>query len=97
MFRRAAEGLKAAHHAGREFYQWRFERLIPRERLRFDYLETPTEQGAVELERSLHEEYRTKYLDRPPLDGGQRPSMPLTLSRQGCAGTMGAEKGPTRG
>ena len=43
MCRQAAEGLKASHHVGREFSKWHFERLIPRERLRFDYIETSTE------------------------------------------------------
>jgi hypothetical protein len=69
MFRRAAEGLKAAHHAGREFYEWRFERLIPHERLHFDYFDTSTGREALSLERALHQEYRNKFLDRPPLDG----------------------------
>ena len=68
-FRQAAQGLKAAHHAGREFYEWRFERLVPRERLRFDYFETSTGREALSLERALHQEYRNKFLDRPPLDG----------------------------
>lgn len=69
MFRQAAEGLKASHHAGLEFFEWHFEKLIARERLRFDYFETATEQEALKLERSLHEEYRRNFLDRPPLDG----------------------------
>jgi len=69
MFRQASEGLKASHHAGCEFYDWDFEKLIPRERLRFDYFETSTEQEALRLERSLHEEYRRELLDQPPLDG----------------------------
>ena len=69
MFRQAAEGLKASHHAGLEFSEWHFERLIPQERLRFDYYKTASEPAALKLERMLHEEYRKKFLDRPPLDG----------------------------
>jgi len=69
MFRQASEGLRASHHAGREFFEWHFQKLIPRERLRFDYFETTTEQEALKLECLLHEEYRKKFLDRPPLDG----------------------------
>lgn len=69
MFRQAAGGLKASHHGGREFFEWRFDKLIPRERLRFDYFETATEEEALKLERSLHKEYRRNFLDRPPLDG----------------------------
>lgn len=68
-FRQAAEGLKASHHAGLEFFHWGFENVIPRERLHFDHFETGSEQEALKLERLLHEEYRKKYLDRPPLDG----------------------------
>ncbi len=68
MCRQAAEGLRAPHHAGHEFFEWHFERHIPRERVRFDYIETSTEQEALKLERLLHEEYRKKFLDRPPLD-----------------------------
>ncbi len=69
MFRQAAEGLRAQHHAGREFSEWHFEELIPRECLRFDYVETTTGREALKLERVLHEEYRKKFFDRPPLDG----------------------------
>lgn len=68
-FRQAAEGLKASHHAGREFLRWGFEKVISRERLHFDYFETGSEQEALKLEHLLHEEYRKRYLDRPPLDG----------------------------
>ena len=68
-FRQAAEGKKAAHHAGLEFFHWGFGKVIPRERLHFDHIETGSEQEALKLERLLHEEYRNKYLDRPPLDG----------------------------
>jgi hypothetical protein len=68
-FRQAAEGLQAAHHAGCEFYDWDFEKIIPRGRLRYDYAIASTEKDALNLERSLHEEYRKKYFDRPPLDG----------------------------
>ena len=69
MFRQAAEGLRASHHAGLEFFEWKFEKIVPREKLRFDYFETSTEQEALKLERSLHEEYRNEFFDRPPLDG----------------------------
>ncbi len=69
MFRQAAEGLKASHHAGREFFKWHFEELIPHECLRSDYTETTTEREALKLEGVLHEEYRKKFFDRPPLDG----------------------------
>lgn len=68
IFRQAAEGLKASHHAGREFFEWHFEKRIPRDRLRFDYCEASSEEEALKLERLLHEEYRRKFLDRPPLD-----------------------------
>jgi hypothetical protein len=68
-FRQAAEGLKASHHAGLEFFHWGFEKVIPRERLHFDHFETRSEQEALKLEHLLHEEYRKRYLDRPPLDG----------------------------
>jgi excinuclease UvrABC nuclease subunit len=67
-FRQAAEGLKASQHAGREFVKWKFERMIPRERLRFDYFETEDEREALRLEKSLHDDYRLRFLDRPPLD-----------------------------
>ena len=69
MFRQAAEGLKASHHAGIEFFEWNFDKIAPRERLRFDYFETSSEREALKLERLLHEEYRKEFFDRPPLDG----------------------------
>lgn len=69
MFRQAAEGLKASHHAGLEFFKWKFEQIIPHDKLRFDYFETSTEPEALKLERLLHEEYRKEFFDRPPLDG----------------------------
>jgi excinuclease UvrABC nuclease subunit len=69
LFCRAAQGLRASHHAGGEYVRWHFDRLVPRERLRFDYLVVPDEQRALTLERTLHEEYRERFLDRPPLDG----------------------------
>lgn len=69
MFRQAAEGLKASHHAGREYVRWRFDTLAPRERLRFDTIVTPTGQDALALERELHKAYRSRFFDRPPLDG----------------------------
>ena len=68
-FRQAAEGKKASHHAGREYANWHFEKLVPLEQLRFDYLLTDDETEALDLERRLHEAYRFAYLDRPPLDG----------------------------
>ncbi len=69
MFRQAAEGRKASHHAGLEFSDWHFERLIPQKLLRYDYYKTTSEPEALMLERMLHVEYRRKLLDRPPLDG----------------------------
>ena len=69
LFRRAAEGKKASHHAGREYANWHFGRLVPHEQLRFDYLLANDETEALALERKLHKEYRFAYLDRPPLDG----------------------------
>jgi len=73
-FRRAAAGAAAAHKAGREFSEWGFERLLPLGSLCFDYIETPTERDALDLERRVHEDYRRRFLDRPPLDStsGQR-------------------------
>lgn len=68
-FRQAAEGKKASHHAGREYARWHFEKLVPREQLRFDYLLVNDGTESLALERRLHEEYRFVYLDRPPLDG----------------------------
>jgi excinuclease UvrABC nuclease subunit len=67
-FRQAAEGLKASQHAGKEFVKWKFDHMIAREMLRFDYFETRDEQDALKLEKALHDEYRLKFLDRPPLD-----------------------------
>lgn len=67
-FRGAALGKKYPHKAGREFSEWHFANLIPLESLRFDCIETSTEQEALKLERVLHVEYRRKFLDRPPLD-----------------------------
>lgn len=68
-FRQAAEGKSAPHPAGRAFRTWEFEKVFPKEWLRFDYTFTSTDEESLRLESSLHEEYRRRYLDRPPLDG----------------------------
>lgn len=68
VFRQAAEGLNAPHHAGKEFKQWGFARSFPFVHLKFDYLLVDNGAEALKLERQLHEEYRQRYLDRPPLD-----------------------------
>jgi len=68
-FRQATEGLKAMHHAGREFYFWQFVKHVPYQLLQYDYHIASSEREALKLERLLHEEYRRKFLDRPPLDG----------------------------
>ena len=69
LFRRAVEGAQASHHAGREYAKWHFERLVPRERLWFDYVLTTDGAEALALERRIHKEYRVQFLDHPPLDG----------------------------
>ena len=68
-FRRALDQEKAAHKAGNEFFDWNFSKVVPERLLRFDYIYTDTEPGAVELETRVHRDYRRTYLDRPPLDG----------------------------
>jgi len=68
-FRQATEGLKASHHAGCEFYEWRFYRRVLARVLRYDYYLTRTKEGAIKLEALLHRKYRLRFLDRPPLDG----------------------------
>ena len=68
-FRQAAEGLRAPHHAGIEFRRWGFGDRFPLQNLRFDYILVEDGAVALRLERELHEEYRRRYLDRPPLDG----------------------------
>jgi hypothetical protein len=67
-FRQAAQGLKAQHHAGVEYFRWQYERLVPHSKLKYDYYMTQSERDALELEQALHEDYRMKFLDRPPLD-----------------------------
>ena len=67
-FRQSSEGKNDSHHAGYEFYIWDFKKIIPLNNLRFDYIETPTEQEALRMERLLHKEYREQFFDRPPLD-----------------------------
>ena len=65
----AAQGGSAAHHAGNEFFQWEFGQRFPVEHFRFDYILARSSEYAKKLERELHEAYRLRYLDRPPLDG----------------------------
>ncbi|MCH7475883.1 MAG: hypothetical protein IIA27_14605, partial [Gemmatimonadetes bacterium] len=48
---KAAEGLRASHHAGIEFRRWEFARKFSFEDLRFDYIVTGGEKEAIELER----------------------------------------------
>src|SRR5262245_23994610 len=62
-FRQAAEGLKARHQAGMEFYRWGFMEVFPLDQLRFDYVIVANGKEALRLERKLHEEYRRQYLD----------------------------------
>jgi hypothetical protein len=69
LFCRAAEGKQAPHHAGREYARWCFQRMAPREQLRFDYVVTADQDQALAREHELHEKYRRQFLDRPPLDG----------------------------
>jgi hypothetical protein len=58
-----------AHFASSEFIKWKFDDLIPTDHLRFDFIETSGEDAAKALETELHRNYRSKFLDRPPLDG----------------------------
>ena len=78
VFRQAAEGLKAPHPAGRQFHQWGFASRFRPQDLRFDYVITIDKADAIKLERHLHEEYRLRYLDKPPLDAqsGQSTETP---------------------
>lgn len=62
-------GKRPAHFAGVQFMKWRFNEVIPVEDLRFDSIGTRSEADARKLETELHQLYRKKFLDRPPLDG----------------------------
>jgi len=67
-FKQAAEGKRAQHPAGKQFYRWGFQRMFPLRQLRFDYVFVQDVEEAIRLERRLHEDYRRQYLDKPPLD-----------------------------
>ncbi len=69
-FHRAAIlGKQPAHFAGVQFITWGFDKVIPVEDLRFDFIEAKSERDARTLETELHATYRRRFLDRPPLDG----------------------------
>lgn len=68
-FYRAAKSGNGNHQAGNEFQNWKFRKEFPLKSLRFDYVETGDRRQAVRLERALHQRYRQRFLDRPPLDG----------------------------
>ncbi len=68
-YRGAVEQKFPAHFASSEFIKWKFDKSVPADQLRFDFIGTPNAQAAKDLETELHRAYRYKFLDRPPLDG----------------------------
>lgn len=68
-FRRCVENRTTGHKAGVEFWRYGFHDLFLPQNLRFDYVVTGTKERATELEYQLHQDYRKRHLDRPPLDG----------------------------
>ncbi len=68
-----------AHFASRQFVYWRFDDVI--KDLCFDFIPLKNVKAAKERETELHETYRKKFLDRPPLDGtsGERPKIGALL------------------
>jgi len=70
-----------AHFASRQFVYWHYDNVIPAEDLWFDFIPLENVKAAKECETKLHETYRKKFLDRPPLDGtsGERPKIGKVL------------------
>jgi len=59
--------------------------VIAAEDLRFDFIPSKDGKPAKERETKLHQAFRKKFLDRPPLDGtsGERPNIGAHLRNSG--------------
>lgn len=65
---RVFDGRSGSHRAAWEFRSYDFVAHFPVDQLRVDLLAVPTKNHAVAIECALLEEYRTTFLDRPPLN-----------------------------
>ncbi|HUO04523.1 MAG TPA: hypothetical protein VMU16_04930 [Candidatus Binataceae bacterium] len=62
---------KLAAGTGTKFHRYGFHEQFAMSSLYFDFVETNDKGQAEKLEFDLHEEYRRKFHDKPPLDGSR--------------------------
>ncbi len=67
-FRNAAFGSGNSSAAGCEFRGSGFASQFPKETIYYDFDEMASKEAAVEGELALHDEYRKRFHDKPPLD-----------------------------
>jgi len=67
-FRNAAFRSGDCHAAGCEFRDSGFASQFSKETIYYDFAERESKEAAEECERALHEEYRKRFHDKPPLD-----------------------------
>ncbi len=70
-FRNAAFHSGEAHAAGWEFCDSGFTSQFSKEMIYYDFAERESKEAAEECERALHEEYRKRFHDKPPLDANR--------------------------
>jgi hypothetical protein len=67
-FQKAVLDGKTYHSAGLTFHNYPYRDLFSLETLCVDWLETPNEEAARDLERQRLKDYRSRFLDFPPLN-----------------------------
>jgi len=67
-FRNAAFGSGNSHAAACEFRDSGFASQFPKDKIYYDFAERESKEAAVECELALHDKYRKRFHDKPPLD-----------------------------
>ncbi|MBZ0235612.1 MAG: hypothetical protein K8M05_25000 [Deltaproteobacteria bacterium] len=82
---RVFNGKKGSHRAAWEYRWYDFSEVFPLAQLRVQFVRVKSKEHAVAIECQLLEEYRTEYLDRPPLNasGGKADAVEAWLRGQG--------------
>lgn len=75
-FRNAAFGNGSSNSSGCEFRDSGFASQFPKQTIYYDFAEMASKEAAVECERELHDEYRKRFHDKPPLDSSIGKSQP---------------------
>ncbi|MBZ0119464.1 MAG: hypothetical protein K8H88_20915 [Sandaracinaceae bacterium] len=82
---RVLHGKKGSHRAAWEYRWYHFSEVFPLAQLRLQFVQVKSKELAEAIECQLLEEYRTEYLDRPPLNGsgGKADAVEAWLQGQG--------------